>query len=114
MMEWIKPDRINERSTLMTNSRDQWAGFNITVNAERNKPGTYRVVFDPRGLQAVRGPGGSPSRMPRSAVVVVLVNSESEGAVQEYAEPERAIPGLNRADYEAKALDMVKGQTVEV
>jgi hypothetical protein len=43
----------------------------------------------------------------------VLVSSEDGGKVIRYEEPAKALPGIGKAEYEAKALELVKARLAE-
>jgi hypothetical protein len=64
------------------------------------------VRIYPKAEDDLRGQAGRPPRRPQAAWVIVRA-AEGPGAIH-VIPPERPYPGLGRADYERRAVELVR------
>ena len=83
-----------------------WDGFDSEIADVPGEPGSLRVRIYPRADDDVPGPSGRPSRRPQAAWVIVR-RDEAPWTVH-YIPPERHHPGLERAAYERRAVELVR------
>ena len=83
-----------------------WDGFHSEIADVPGEPGSVRVRIYPRADVDVPGPAGRPPRRPQAAWVIVRAD-EGPRAVH-FIPPERHYPGLDRADYERRAVEPVR------
>jgi hypothetical protein len=95
----------------MTESVDLWGQFAISVNPEPDREGTYRVTFAPvsRHAEHSRLEHGPPHET--RVNIEVLVHLYGPEAVVEWHKPTDPVTGLKRNDFEARAVEMVRGET---
>ena len=87
---------------------ERWRGFTHLVSTFPAEPDVFRVVIIPSQSMGETGPGGVPQRVPTPATVHVRGVEPFE--VVRYHAPEVALPGYERADYEARAVEIVREQ----
>jgi hypothetical protein len=78
----------------------------ISVGKDQSGPDRFSVAFTPETQTSPRALGGSSSRIPRPARVVVQAGPPLWIAT--YIPPENFLPGFSRQDYEAEALVRVR------
>ena len=83
-----------------------WDGFDSEIAAVPGELGFLRVRIYPKADDDVPGPAGRPPRRPQAAWVIVG-KAEPLRAVH-FIPPERPHPGLDRADYERRAVELVR------
>ncbi|HEY2159643.1 MAG TPA: hypothetical protein VGH33_28725 [Isosphaeraceae bacterium] len=83
-----------------------WDGFDSEIADVPGEPGSLRVRIYPKADPDVAGPQGRPPRRPQAAWVIVRAD-EGPRAVH-FIPPERSHPGLERADYERRAVELVR------
>jgi hypothetical protein len=83
-----------------------WDGFDSEIADVPGEPGSLRVRIYPRADAEIPGSGGRPPRRPQAAWVIVRA-AEGPRAVH-FIPPERLHPGLGRADYERRAVELVR------
>jgi hypothetical protein len=83
-------------------------GFTISgPHAVTGRPGVFRVWFMPHTLMAVRAPN-QPATLVRIWDAEVLVDAAGEGRILEHRELTPPVAELERADFEAKAIELVR------
>jgi hypothetical protein len=90
----------------METSPSFWDGFDSEIADVPGEPGLLRVRIYPRADGYVPGAAGRPPRRPQAAWVIVG-KAEPLWAVH-FITPERPRPGLDRADYERRAVELVQ------
>lgn len=83
-----------------------WDGFDSEIADVPGVPGSLRVRIYPKAGDDIPGRGGRPPRRPQAAWVIVRP-AEGPRAVH-YIPPERPYAGLGRADYERRAVELVR------
>src|SRR4051812_13880603 len=98
----------------MIATADRWSGFDICLTPEPDHQGTCRVTFTQVCRQHEHAPEGELCRGERTGyAAVVLVHLIGDEALLEFHEPAVSLSGLDRHDYEAKALELVLAQAEE-
>ena len=50
-------------------------GFMVTITPRADDPDHYDISYEPRGLQQIRGAGGTPKRAPRYTADIAVIGS---------------------------------------
>jgi hypothetical protein len=83
-----------------------WDEFDSEIADVPGEPGSVRVRIYPKAEDKLPGPAGRPPRRPQAAWVIVRVAEEPRAI--HFIPPERPFPGLVRADYERRAIELVR------
>ena len=95
----------------MNQCADLWDQFAINVDREPDHEGTYRVTFAPVTRPAEHSRVEDGPLQETRVIIEVLVHLSGQEAVVEWHKPTDPVTGLNRNDFEAKAVDMVRART---
>lgn len=75
--------------------------------AVSGRTGLFRVIFTPKQLMPCRGLNQAPELM-RRWEAELLIDSKGKGTVIEHRKLEPSVAELDDADFEAKALELVR------
>jgi hypothetical protein len=89
-------------------STDKWLGFHHFDTPVTGDPGLVLVTIYPAMMQAPVLPSGERSHVPTPATI--YVRRGNPPTPERYSPPERPFPGLDRADYEQRALEIVSAR----
>jgi hypothetical protein len=90
----------------MAEADERWQGIESCIIDVPQKPNAYSVEFWPRADAPARG--GAAPRMPLPRLVQIIVHEDEDGwlAIAAYRPPAEPIPGLDRKDFEQRALQI--------
>jgi hypothetical protein len=88
-----------------------WRGYQSTCEEDASAPGLFRLKIFPMTPERAADPEGARHRLPRPAEIHVRGGQAPE--VVFYSPPEKDTPDRSQADYEGKAVEIVKEKQSE-